>query len=74
MQSRPRITRARERHEGHADRAAPIRLWRGKNCVPDLSCNRNADELVLVVFEKKFTSPCKGKGGSLEMLISGNVR
>ena len=46
----------------------------GERIVPDLSCNRNADELVLVVFEKKFTSPCKGKGGSLEMLISGNVR
>ena len=46
----------------------------GERIVPDISSNLNADELVLVVFEKKFTSPCKGRGVSLEMLLSGNVR
>ena len=38
------------------------------------SCSLNPDELVLVVFEKKFTSPYIGRGVSIEMPISGNVR
>jgi hypothetical protein len=46
----------------------------GERIVSDLSCNLNANEVVLVVFEKKFSYPYKGRGVSLEMPIPGNVR
>ena len=38
----------------------------GERIVSDLSCNLNADELVLVVFEKKFSLPLQRKRGFTE--------
>src|SRR6185503_7982407 len=41
----------------------------GERIAADLSCSRNADDLVLVVFEKKFSYSHKGRVVSLDMPI-----
>src|SRR5688572_24033907 len=41
----------------------------GERIAADLSCSLNADDLVLVVFEKKFSYPYKGRVVSLDMPV-----
>jgi glycosyltransferase involved in cell wall biosynthesis len=41
----------------------------GERVVSDLSCSLRADELVLVLFEKKFTYPYKGRVISLDLPV-----